>query len=59
MAWFKKRTAGHIEGQAVDLGFLTFQNTSEVLRAQKVLSEAGWKIRVMGPPPGAAPGAIW
>ncbi|MEN6476167.1 MAG: DUF3343 domain-containing protein [Syntrophaceae bacterium] len=51
MAWFKRCTAVSAEVQAVDLGFLTFQNTSEVLRAQKVLSRAGWKIRVMGPPP--------
>ena len=36
----------------MDLGFLVFQNTSEVLQAEKALRKAGWKdIRVMGPPP--------
>jgi hypothetical protein len=28
-----------------------FSHTSEVIRAEKVLKEAGWAIRVMGPPP--------
>jgi len=28
-----------------------FENTSEVIRAENVLKAAGWKIRVMGPPP--------
>lgn len=28
-----------------------FENTSEVIRAESVLKEQGWKIRVMGPPP--------
>ena len=27
-----------------------FENTSEVIRAEAVLKEQGWKIRVMGPP---------
>ena len=34
-----------------DLGLFVFENTSEVIRAEKVLKENGWNIRVMGPPP--------
>ena len=34
-----------------DRGILVFENTSEVIRAETVLKEQGWKIRVMGPPP--------
>lgn len=34
-----------------DRGILVFSHTSEVIRAEKVLKEAGWPIRVMGPPP--------
>jgi hypothetical protein len=36
---------------AVDRGILVFENTSEVIQAEKALKKAGWKIRVMGPPP--------
>ncbi|MGQ9921033.1 MAG: DUF3343 domain-containing protein [Desulfobacca sp.] len=32
-------------------GLLVFENTSEVIRAEKILKEAGWQVRVMGPPP--------
>lgn len=32
-------------------GILVFENTSEVIRGERVLKDAGWKIRVMGPPP--------
>lgn len=38
-------------GDIWDRGILVFENTSEVIRAETVLKEAGWKIRVMGPPP--------
>lgn len=34
-----------------DLGLFVFENTSEVIRAEKTLKENGWQIRVMGPPP--------
>ncbi|MFH2129669.1 MAG: DUF3343 domain-containing protein [bacterium] len=30
---------------------LVFANTSEVIRAETLLKKAGWKLRVMGPPP--------
>lgn len=34
-----------------DRGILVFENTSEVIRAEKTLKDSGWSIRVMGPPP--------
>jgi len=34
-----------------DRGILVFENTSEVIRAESLLKEEGWKIQVMGPPP--------
>lgn len=34
-----------------DKGFLVFANTSEVIRAEKILKAQGLEIRVMGPPP--------
>ncbi|KPA17858.1 hypothetical protein MHK_001923 [Candidatus Magnetomorum sp. HK-1] len=35
----------------VDRGIFVFENTSEVIQAENVLKQAGWSIRVMGPPP--------
>ncbi len=50
--FFRKKTPVEPEASDVDLGFLVFQNTSEVLQAEKALRKAGWTdIRVMGPPP--------
>lgn len=34
-----------------DRGFLVFENTSEVIQAEKLLKAQGWTIHVMGPPP--------
>jgi hypothetical protein len=34
-----------------DRGILVFSHTSEVIRGEKALKEAGWQVRVMGPPP--------
>ena len=34
-----------------DRGLLVFENTSEVIQAEKILKNRGWSIRVMGPPP--------
>jgi len=39
-----------------DRGILVFENTSEVIQVERVLKEEGWKIRVMGPPPGIQSG---
>jgi len=30
---------------------MVFENTSDVIRAERLLKADGWKIRVMGPPP--------
>lgn len=32
-------------------GLLLFENTSEVIRAEKLLKTNGWDVKVMGPPP--------
>jgi hypothetical protein len=39
------------EGKSPDRGFLVFNNTSEVIRAETILKKRGWDVRVMGPPP--------
>jgi hypothetical protein len=60
VAFFRKKTTAEPEARDVDLGFLVFQNTSEVLQAEKALRKAGWKdIRVMGPPPEVRTAATW
>jgi len=39
------------EASKTDRGFLVFENTSEVIRAEKTLKDQDWQIKVMGPPP--------
>ena len=55
MAFFDVFKRAHAEpsaeGAAFDRGLLVFENTSEVIRAERVLKAKGWEIRVMGPPP--------
>ncbi len=34
-----------------DHGILVFENTSEVIQAERLLKKSGWDVRVMGPPP--------
>ncbi|MGD9125136.1 MAG: DUF3343 domain-containing protein [Desulfarculaceae bacterium] len=34
-----------------DRGILVYENTSEVIRAENLLKQAGWEIKVKGPPP--------
>lgn len=46
----KKKKPSPAPTQA-DKGFLVFANTSEVIRAEKILKAKGFGIRVMGPPP--------
>jgi len=49
---FKRKAGEKGNGRRkADRGILVFENTSEVIRAEKVLREAGWAVRVMGPPP--------
>lgn len=49
----RKLFAGRSQKQPAkeDRGFLVYANTSEVIRAESVLREAGWSISVKGPPP--------
>ena len=55
MLWFfkKKKTKSDKKERrtSADLGILVFENTSEVIQAEKILKKARWPIRVMGPPP--------
>ena len=46
-AWFGKKP----DQARSDRGLLVFANTGEVLRAEKVLTEAGFSVQVQGPPP--------
>lgn len=34
-----------------DKGIMIFDHTSDVIRAEELIKQAGWRIRVMGPPP--------
>lgn len=47
----KKRPKAAGDRGGADRGMLVFANTSEVIRAEKILRGEGWDIRVMGPPP--------
>ncbi len=56
MGWrdlFKRQPAPAPAAEPLGLGagILVFENTSEVIRAEKILKEAGWQVKVMGPPP--------
>ncbi|MEA1968081.1 MAG: DUF3343 domain-containing protein [Thermodesulfobacteriota bacterium] len=44
-------TQADADKQSFARGFLVFENTSEVIRAESILKKEGWDIRVMGPPP--------
>ncbi len=48
----KKRS----EQASSDRGILVFENTTEVIKAETVLQEQGWEIKVKGPPPGLRSG---
>ena len=39
------------ESPSMDRGFLVFENTSEVIRAENILKNQEWQVSVMGPPP--------
>ena len=47
--FWKKKTKPDLQNQ--DRGILVFENTTEVIRAEKVLKAEGWKIKVKAPPP--------
>jgi hypothetical protein len=46
-----QRLKGEPEQPKYDRGFLVFENTSEVIRAERILKTGGFNVRVMGPPP--------
>ena len=48
---FKKLFSGNETITNKDRGFFLFENTSEVIQAEKLLKKNGWQIRIMGPPP--------
>ena len=47
----KKQARSQQHRTMAGMGILVFENTSEVIKAEKVLKKAGWSVRVMGPPP--------
>jgi hypothetical protein len=47
----EKGAAPPRKGKSPDRGFLAFENTSEVIKAESLIKGQGWKVRVMGPPP--------
>jgi hypothetical protein len=52
--FFKKKKSTQNKkqrGVSADLGILVFENTSDVIQTENVLKQAGWSVRVMGPPP--------
>ena len=49
--FLKKWTTRKKDCQHIDRGLFVFESTSEVIRAEKILIEGGWDIKVMGPPP--------
>ena len=48
---FKNKIKVKPEANKDDRGILVFENTSEVIKAEKALKAEGLDIRVMGPPP--------
>lgn len=44
------------EKSSLEKGILIFENTSEVIKAEKILKENQFKIRVIGPPPSVRKG---
>jgi hypothetical protein len=49
---FWRRPPSPVPGVSkTDRGFLVFENTSEVIRAENLLKNQGWQVSVMGPPP--------
>jgi len=48
---FGPKSPARAAPRKTDRGFLVFENTSEVIRAEKALKGAGFSVAVMGPPP--------
>lgn len=47
---FKRKRDNH-EKSSSQRGILLFENTSEVIRAERILRDEGYDIKVVGPPP--------
>ena len=47
----KRRKKRAPKKRKADRGFLSFENTSEVIKAESLIRAKGWKVNVMGPPP--------
>ena len=47
----RKKPAKEQERSGIPCGILVFENTSEVIRAEKLIKEQGFSIKVKGPPP--------
>ena len=52
-AWLRRRRAEPAapEADRVGRGIMVFEQTGEVIRAENLLRDLGWAVRVMGPPP--------
>jgi len=48
---FKRKRLKVSKGKHQDRGILVFENTSEVIQAERILKAQEYRIRVMGPPP--------
>ena len=48
---FKRKKVSTRKGKSPDRGFLSFHNTSEVIKAESLLKKKGWEVHVKGPPP--------
>jgi len=48
---FRTKDPGPPPASKADRGLMLFENTSEVIRAEKTLREAGFAVKVVGPPP--------
>ena len=51
LGFLKSKKKKHKTLADPDRGILVFEHTSEMIKAESILKKAGWKIRVMGPPP--------
>ena len=49
--WLNGRRRNGAEEPKADLGFLVFQQTGEVIQAERGLQAAGFRVEVKGPPP--------
>lgn len=54
--WLRGKADKEKTGSRQDRAILVFAHTGEVIRAEKLLKDAGWPIQVMGPPPGIQSG---